>query len=176
MGHKNTSSSLIAAPSTSNSSSPNIMRAVSIVGLSLVAGVLGAPSMSSRAEDWKIPLGWDGKTITLAEYQQSNADKSTVATRALSGGVYMCKDINWGGQCQYLSLNGVNDGTCLGLGNNFDDQVSSFGPDPGLRCTLYSSWACNDGWTVTSVTNPGIRDLSVYGFNDVMSGFRCWTL
>lgn len=55
------------------------MRAVSILALSLATGVLGAPSMLSRDEDWKIPLGWDGKSITLAEYQQNNADNSATA-------------------------------------------------------------------------------------------------
>lgn len=55
------------------------MRAVCIVALSLVAGVLGAPSMLSRAEDWKYALGWDGKSIDAAELDPSNANKSMVA-------------------------------------------------------------------------------------------------
>lgn len=59
------------------------MRAVSIVALSLAAGVFGAPSMSSRAEDWKIALGWDGTSITPAELDPRNANKSTLDVSVL---------------------------------------------------------------------------------------------
>ena len=53
------------------------MRAVSIVALTLVAGVLGAPSLSIRAEGWKTEPGWDGKTTTPAELDPSNVVKPT---------------------------------------------------------------------------------------------------
>ena len=28
-------------------------------------------------------------------------------------------------------------GQCVGVGSNFNDDVSSFGPDKGLTCTVY---------------------------------------
>lgn len=55
------------------------MRAVYIVALSVVTGVLGAPSMLTRAEDWKTALGWGDKSITPAELDPINANKSTMA-------------------------------------------------------------------------------------------------
>lgn len=47
----------------------------------------------------------------------------------------MCTDINWGGQCSYVS-GGLNN--CVALGSNLSGKVSSFGPDDCAVCTGYS--------------------------------------
>lgn len=39
----------------------------------------------------------------------------------------------------HLFLSLCSSGQCVGVGSNFNDDVSSFGPDPGLVCTIYRS-------------------------------------
>ncbi|KEP51524.1 short chain dehydrogenase [Rhizoctonia solani 123E] len=137
--------------------------------LSLATGVLCAPPLLSlRAEDWKTALGWDGKTTTPAQLDSSNVVRPTPgkpAAAAISGGVYFCTEANFKGQCLFVS--GFTDNQCVNFGNEFNDKVTSFGPDKGIACLLYSDWNCAGtnpgGWMV----NPGSSDLSQYKFNDI---------
>ncbi|QRW20608.1 hypothetical protein RhiXN_05597 [Rhizoctonia solani] len=75
--------------------------------LSLTASVLCAPSLLSlRDEDWKIALGWDGKTTTPAQLDPSNVVKPTPgkpAPASISGGVYFCTEANFKGQCLFVA-------------------------------------------------------------------------
>ncbi|KAG8681858.1 hypothetical protein FRC11_000579, partial [Ceratobasidium sp. 423] len=93
------------------------------------------------------------------------------APAAISGGVYFCTDANFKGQCLFVS--GFVENQCVNFGNEFNDKVTSFGPDKGLACLLYSDWNCAGttpgGWLV----NPGSSDLSQYKFNDIASSFKC---
>ncbi|CAE6410455.1 unnamed protein product [Rhizoctonia solani] len=126
------------------------MRFTSLSLLSLASGVLCAPSLLSlRDEDWKTALGWDGKTTTPAQLDPSNVVKPTPgrpAAAAISGGVYFCTDANFTGKCLHVA--GFTENQCVNFGNEFNDQVTSFGPDKGLACLLYSDWDCKG-------TNPG---------------------
>ncbi|CUA69873.1 hypothetical protein RSOLAG22IIIB_04129 [Rhizoctonia solani] len=147
----------------------------SYIGLaSLVGGVLCAPSLLSRDEDWKIALGWDGKTTTPAQLDPSNVVKpgpGRPAAAAISGGVYFCTDADFKGKCLFVS--GFAENQCVNFGNEFNDQVTSFGPDKGLACLLYSDGDCKGtnpgGWFV----NPGSSNLSQQKFNDIASSFKC---
>ncbi|KAG8790314.1 hypothetical protein FRC12_012183 [Ceratobasidium sp. 428] len=91
-------------------------------------------SLAPRA-DWKTELGWDGKVTSPAELDPKNAVEATPSKRALPGGVFFCTDKDYKGKCVYV--NQFNSGQCVGVGPDFNDDVSSFGPDQGLTCTIY---------------------------------------
>ncbi|ETW80094.1 hypothetical protein HETIRDRAFT_419684 [Heterobasidion irregulare TC 32-1] len=69
-------------------------------------------------------------------------------------------------------VTGFNSGQCVGVGSNFNDDVSSFGPDPGLVCTIYSDAGCV-GRATGGIVYPGIDNLADYNNNDAMSSFSC---
>ncbi|CAE6446759.1 unnamed protein product [Rhizoctonia solani] len=143
--------------------------------LSLTSVVLCVPSLRlARDEDWKTALGWDGKTTTPAQLDPSNVIKPTPgkpAPAAISGGVYFCTDANWKGQCLYVA--GFKENQCVNFGVEFNDKVTSFGPDKGLACLLWSDGNCAGtnagGWLVYN----GTANLSNQKFNDVASSFQC---
>ncbi|TFK67857.1 hypothetical protein BDN72DRAFT_898618 [Pluteus cervinus] len=91
--------------------------------------------------------------------------------------VYFCTDINWGGTCHQSPP--IVTGVChnlLGGVAQFNDQISSFGPDHNVYCTLFRDLDCNtnvgpDGYEL--VEYPGIADLRIFGFNDVTSSYAC---
>ncbi|KAG8724283.1 hypothetical protein FRC12_022239 [Ceratobasidium sp. 428] len=160
--------------------------------LALVSGTLSSPTRLLARKDWKSELGWNGTTTTPAQLDPSNVVKptpNTPAAAALSGGVYFCTDANWAGQCLYVAR--FNSGQCVNFGNEFNDKVTSFGPDPGLACLLYDAWDCKGNTPGGYLVNPGkscylttrLRleltipigsgNLTVYKFNDVASSFVC---
>ncbi|KAG9079210.1 hypothetical protein FS749_008728, partial [Ceratobasidium sp. UAMH 11750] len=63
-------------------------------------------------------------------------------------------------------------GQCVGVGPDFNDNVSSFGPDRGLSCTIFSDAGCN-GRATGGIISPGIFNLKDFNNNDAMSSFRC---
>jgi hypothetical protein len=62
-----------------------------------------------------------------------NAELEEFDKRA-TGHVYLCTDSNFQGSCTNY---GVTLGSCSDLPSSFNDNISSFGPDNGLRCCLY---------------------------------------
>ncbi|KAJ7157309.1 hypothetical protein C8R46DRAFT_1114089, partial [Mycena filopes] len=54
----------------------------------------------------------------------------------VDGHVFICTDINFGGDCtNYGFFNNV----CSTFTGEFQDDISSFGPDKGWSCTLYTN-------------------------------------
>ncbi|KAG8718167.1 hypothetical protein FRC08_005821 [Ceratobasidium sp. 394] len=105
---------------------------------SAVLVAFAAPTSPSPRADWKTELGWDGKVTTPAELDPSNAVKPTPgkpAAAIVNGGVYFCTDANFQGRCVYVT--NFSSGQCVGVGPDFNDNVSSFGPDRGLSCTIF---------------------------------------
>ncbi|KAF8598965.1 hypothetical protein BDV93DRAFT_560864 [Ceratobasidium sp. AG-I] len=90
--------------------------------------------------------------------------------RALSGGVTYCTDVQFQGDC--LSVSSFNATQCVGIGRGFNDRISSFRPDTGIKCIIWSDFNCQ-GNGYAYVTNPGIADLRDRGFNDIISSFEC---
>ncbi|KAI9727590.1 MAG: hypothetical protein M1834_008029 [Cirrosporium novae-zelandiae] len=94
-------------------------------------------------------------------------------------GVYMCTDVNWGGECYYqpgLATTGEN--ACRQVPDNElngdKSLVSSFGPDEGQTCTLYGNIFCtNTGEGTATVSSPGTGDLVAYGYNDKVFSYKC---
>ncbi|QRV79085.1 hypothetical protein RhiJN_07101 [Ceratobasidium sp. AG-Ba] len=136
-------------------------------------GVDASPVALVARADWKDQYGWDGKVTTPVQLDPSNAVKPTPgkpAPAALSQGVFFCTDANFKGNCVYVS--GFNSGQCVGVGSDFNDKVSSFGPDQGITCTIYSDAGCV-GRATGGVVYPGINNLADFNNNDAMSSFRC---
>ncbi|KAL8727020.1 MAG: hypothetical protein Q9166_006318 [cf. Caloplaca sp. 2 TL-2023] len=83
--------------------------------------------------------------------------------------LFVCTDAGFKGRNQNLA---TTKGVCYNLGNGFNDAISSLGPDKGTTCTIYDNSGCS-GASVGGIQNPGINDLSDYGFNDRASSYRC---
>ncbi|QRW06757.1 hypothetical protein RhiLY_05756 [Ceratobasidium sp. AG-Ba] len=135
-------------------------------------GVNASPTGLVYRADWKDQYGWDGKVTTPVELDPKNAVKPTPGKPAPAaiGGVYFCKNANF---TRYLThLAPFSSGQCVGVGSDWNDVVSSFGPDQGLTCTIYSDANCV-GRATGGVVYPGIYNLADYNNNDAMSSFRC---
>ncbi|KAF8599342.1 hypothetical protein BDV93DRAFT_511741 [Ceratobasidium sp. AG-I] len=148
---------------------------------------LALPTALVSREDWKIALGWNGKVTTPVQLDASNATKDTIAVGLPStshlpnlicfenqkrdvNGVFFCTDADFKGRCVYVR--GFSSGQCVGVGSDFNDNVSSFGPDQGMTCTIYSDAGCG-GRATGGVIFPGINNLADFNNNDSMSSFSC---
>ncbi|KAK0616647.1 hypothetical protein B0T14DRAFT_604888 [Immersiella caudata] len=81
--------------------------------------------------------------------------------------IYICKDINW----VNCSNQEVQTGVCYGTNSDWNDKISSAGPDRGTTCVLYQNANC--GGSSLTISNPGIADLRGVNFNDKTSSIRC---
>ena len=54
-----------------------------------------------------------------------------------------------------VHVTGFSSGQCVGVGSDFNDKVSSFGPDKGVTCNIYSDAGCK-GRLTGDVINPGM--------------------
>ncbi|KAF1844408.1 uncharacterized protein K460DRAFT_163728 [Cucurbitaria berberidis CBS 394.84] len=82
--------------------------------------------------------------------------------------LYLCVDSSFKGQCTNMHL---DTSTCHNLDQTWNDKVSSAGPDKGTFCTLYSETECRG--KALPFTYPGIRNLTRYKFDNVLSSVRC---
>ncbi|QRV97560.1 hypothetical protein RhiJN_25580 [Ceratobasidium sp. AG-Ba] len=101
-------------------------------------GVDASPTGLVVRADWKDQYGWDGKVTTPVELDPKNAVKPTPgkpAPAAAAGGAFFCKNADFVQPCLYVS--GFSSGQCVGVSPEWNDVVSSFGPDQGLSCTIY---------------------------------------
>ncbi|KAJ6550929.1 hypothetical protein B0H10DRAFT_1802301, partial [Mycena sp. CBHHK59/15] len=81
--------------------------------------------------------------------------------------VFICTDANFAGDCTNY---GFFADQCSNFPGEFQDDISSFGPDAGWSCTMYTDINCN-GDTYTG-TNPGFATLPAF-LNDAFSSVRC---
>ncbi|KZW01169.1 hypothetical protein EXIGLDRAFT_718933 [Exidia glandulosa HHB12029] len=104
-------------------------------------------------------------------------------------GVFMTTDINWQGKTKYfpdvLSY-GKADNGCISLAFYPDlvDSVSSFGPDKGLSCLLYTTLDCNQEHEIDTshyfgpITWPGVSTTAEWSnpkyltFSDSQAGWN----
>ncbi|KAF8886536.1 hypothetical protein BD779DRAFT_1673163 [Infundibulicybe gibba] len=85
------------------------------------------------------------------------------------GSLFVCTDANFSGACINLTFfNAV----CSNMPSGFQDNISSFGPDPGWVCITYTDPDCR-GTTYVG-TYPGFAGLPS-GINDAISSFHCFT-
>lgn len=113
-------------------------------------------------------------TVEIAERSPvAELEKRTV------GGIYLCTDINFSGTCGY-KVQPLN--TCIVLTSPYDLSISSFGPDKGTKCHLYSTHDCTTygcsspgcGFAPDIILSyPGSADLRNQNFNDHARSFDC---
>ncbi|QRV89269.1 hypothetical protein RhiJN_17287 [Ceratobasidium sp. AG-Ba] len=142
--------------------------------LSAVGSAVATPTGLAPRADWKDQYGWDGKSISPVQLDPSNAVRPTPgkpAPAALPGGVYWCDNVNFWQPCEYV--NGFSSGQCVEVGSVWNDRISSFGPDFGIICNVFSDGNCK-GKVYYGIANPGITNLGDVGMNDAISSFRCF--
>ncbi|KAK7911552.1 hypothetical protein PG985_014033 [Apiospora marii] len=83
--------------------------------------------------------------------------------------LYICINSDFKGACTNLE---VNTGGCYNLLGNWNDAVTSLGPDKGTTCTIWQDAGCS-GRSLGNIVNPGIYNLADWNFNDIMSSLRC---
>ncbi|KAF3918607.1 hypothetical protein AA313_de0202903 [Arthrobotrys entomopaga] len=85
---------------------------------------------------------------------------SHIEQRSNSLGVYYCTGSGWSSKCWHRK--GLDAGVIYYVGPSYNDQVKSFGPDQGTRCTLCVHDDCslaNGGGFSAVVSYPGISNL-----------------
>ncbi|PUU75228.1 hypothetical protein B9Z19DRAFT_1103054 [Tuber borchii] len=87
-----------------------------------------------------------------------------------AGCLYVTQDANFSGPSAYLCPIATNGG-CTDWTNTWRYTISSFGPDPGTTCQIYTDPNCG-GTASVAFGYPGYGKLG--GWNDNMGSFRCW--
>lgn len=106
---------------------------------------------------------------------QTRANETTLSKRDMTpGGVYMCKDANWQGECRYMVFP-MNQ--CYDLEEDWKNVISSFGPDLAANdkdkftCTIHMLVGCQ--FEALTLKYPGSQDLKHFGMNDVAESVSC---
>ncbi|KAF2100439.1 hypothetical protein NA57DRAFT_54528 [Rhizodiscina lignyota] len=109
--------------------------------------------------------------FTLFAAQALAAPSANPIEKRTPGGIYICTDINWSGECGY-KVQPLN--TCIHLDDPWYHTISSFGPDQGTSCQMYSDKNCN--FPIGSgIGYPGVADMTKDGLNDQVGAFKCHT-
>ncbi|THG97890.1 hypothetical protein EW026_g4196 [Hermanssonia centrifuga] len=87
----------------------------------------------------------------------------------VDGHIFICTDDNYGGDCTNY---GFTSGACSNFPSEFQDDISSLGPDSGWFCNLYLDYNCNNDESSLRVDYPGISALG-WG-NDAFSSLQCY--
>ncbi|KAJ7325397.1 hypothetical protein DFH08DRAFT_817077 [Mycena albidolilacea] len=96
--------------------------------------------------------------VALASLKVSAAPAGPTADAALvDANVSICTDSNFGGDCTEYR---ITNNACSNLPSEFQDDISSFGPDQGWGCIFYTQ--AYPGTTLV----PGF-------LNDAFSSVRC---
>ncbi|KAE9410239.1 hypothetical protein BT96DRAFT_931039 [Gymnopus androsaceus JB14] len=96
----------------------------------LFAMTLRAAASPVEDRDWKTAVGWNG-TVLDALSIGTPTNVTGALEKRTPGGVYICTDINWGGECGY-AVQALD--ACISLTSPWYDTISSFGPDSGAVC------------------------------------------
>ncbi|KAG0642476.1 hypothetical protein HOY80DRAFT_1105075 [Tuber brumale] len=161
----------------------------------LTAGVTATPT-GVETRDIKSEHGWDGTISEFSKFATSVGEtkprpKGVVITpkekdipvaatsveardlesleKRTAGCIYVTKDSNFNGQSGYLCIS--TNGGCTGWSNEWRYTISSFGPDPGTTCQIFTDPNCS-GAASAAFGYPGYGNLGTW--NDNMASFRCW--
>lgn len=117
------------------------------------------------------------------------ADALEARAAQVDGHIFICTDDQFSGECTNY---GFVDNVCSNFPGEFQDDISSFGPDQGWICTLFmylfnmkltnayhshnycSNDNCNSNQGTYDVQYPGFTHLD-YG-NDAFSSLRCFRI
>ncbi|KAF2797048.1 hypothetical protein K505DRAFT_151410 [Melanomma pulvis-pyrius CBS 109.77] len=89
-------------------------------------------------------------------------------------GFYMTTDPEWGygHQTGERLHDWTSDPGCVSLeGTPFDKSISSFGPDEGVKCTVYDETDCTGEELV--IFHPGYAEMGWDGWDDRISSLNC---
>ncbi|KAJ6603569.1 magnesium transporter NIPA-domain-containing protein [Mycena vulgaris] len=145
-------------------------------GLSLLAFCGSACALSVPSS---FPPAHVAKVIGAQAYMAGNETSVATEKRNL-GTVFLCNAAFFSGYC--VAITGGLNGGCIDLAADLDNQVSSFGPDPGQSCEPFNSHGCGTPGTGAGfIRFPGVQDFSqswtdsngnVHApFNDVISSY-----
>jgi len=112
----------------------------------------------------------------MAEYDASHpvseAD-TDLSKRAVGAGVFYCRNDRWKGGChrQYFI-----DGVCQGVPKEWNDQISSLGPDASVKdrdwgCDVFTEGNCQGQRFL--IFYPGSDIMSAHNMNDKVSSIKC---
>ncbi|KAK7522949.1 uncharacterized protein IWZ02DRAFT_432921 [Phyllosticta citriasiana] len=113
-----------------------------------------APTLTLNATD----------AVTGGDEEWHTHDKRTPPIK-----LYFCNKQNWKGRCIEKQF---TPGYCYNLGNAWNDQMASVGPELYGMCTLYETNYCR-GKSV-SVFNPGTPNLGAYGMSRRITSLKCF--
>ncbi|KAF1987667.1 hypothetical protein K402DRAFT_43369 [Aulographum hederae CBS 113979] len=86
----------------------------------------------------------------------------------------MCTDPWWSnrettGNCRVFP---IRYGACISLpGTPFFKTISSFGPDEGMKCTVFDALGCQG--RSFDIWYPGYADMRWNGWDDRIQSYRC---
>ncbi|KAK3061824.1 hypothetical protein LTS18_005366 [Coniosporium uncinatum] len=77
-----------------------------------------------------------------------------LSRRGQPGGIYLCKDTLWRGECTWVKTRRL---ICSNFVGGWLNSISAFGPDPGTRCRVFAGRDCSGLNRV--IGYPGVGDL-----------------
>ncbi|TFK72122.1 hypothetical protein BDN72DRAFT_836729 [Pluteus cervinus] len=90
--------------------------------------------------------------------------------------VFYCTDVNWQGTCHHSPP--IVGGVCHNMEGGveqFNNAISSFGPDEFITCLVFKAFDCPsnpiENWA--QINYPGIANLRTIGFDNQISSYRC---
>ncbi|KAK8112983.1 hypothetical protein PG984_013509 [Apiospora sp. TS-2023a] len=122
------------------------------LALLALAGAAAAKAIPPTNPDWRTDAIPRGNESAIAD----------VGTEAITH-LYVCINSNFGGACTNIQ---VNTGDCFSISGNFNDAITSLGPDQGTTCTIWQDSGCS-GRSLGGIVAPGIYNLDDYNFNDI---------
>ncbi|KAJ7347074.1 hypothetical protein DFH08DRAFT_208777 [Mycena albidolilacea] len=98
-------------------------------------------------------------------------DAISPETPETQGNVFVCTNSGFTGTCSVFR---GTSGQCIDFTGDFNDGITSVGPDPGQDCFFFTDLGCT-GQQLGPVRSPGISNLVANaGFNDQISSFQCF--
>ncbi|KFY30338.1 hypothetical protein V494_08187 [Pseudogymnoascus sp. VKM F-4513 (FW-928)] len=133
-----------------------------------LASAAAVPGTSHEIERIPVPEGFFESHIGDVGFTVEPATPAPIGARAITH-FYACLNADFQPACTNFE---VNTGGCYNFNGNWNDAISSIGPDQGTTCILWYDAGCS-GRSVVNIINPGIWNLGDFNFNDVASSVRC---
>ncbi|KFY23580.1 hypothetical protein V493_05762 [Pseudogymnoascus sp. VKM F-4281 (FW-2241)] len=134
-----------------------------------LTNAVAVPGTTPEIQRVPVPEGFFESHIgSVGSLTIAPAEPPKIDARAITH-FYACINSNFQPACQNFA---VNTGGCYNFSGNWNDAISSIGPDKGTTCTLYYDSGCR-GRSVVNIVSPGIYNLNDFNFNDVASSVRC---
>jgi hypothetical protein len=112
---------------------------------------------------------------TIATLADTNASTIDIQKRGNLGGIYMCKEKFFKGECTYFQVPHMDE--CYNLDRHWMNSISSFGPDEpkhpldAFTCSLFARAGC-EGMKAKK-EYPGTGDLGIYNMREAGVSLSC---